>query len=88
MDSPIGLDKLALRLPAIVHSIAWDRLAAPEAKRLRELGMGEGAEVEVLHRARIGGGPIACRIGRMTVAMRRGVAGAILVADSAAAAAE
>jgi ferrous iron transport protein A len=47
---------------------------------LRELGFDEGVGVEVLHRARIGGGPIACRIGRMTVALRRRVAGAIHVA--------
>jgi ferrous iron transport protein A len=32
-----------------------------------------------LHRASLGKGPIACRIGRMTVALRRAVAGAVLV---------
>jgi ferrous iron transport protein A len=46
---------------------------------LRELGFDEGVGVEVLHRASLGKGPIACRIGRMTVALRRAVAGAILV---------
>ena len=58
-------------------AIDWARLAGPEARRLRELGFDEGAEVEVLHRATLGGGPIACRIGRMTVALRRAVAGVI-----------
>jgi ferrous iron transport protein A len=71
--------------PATVAAIEWDRLGDAEARRLRELGFDEGAEVEVLHRARIGGGPIACRVGRMTVALRRTVAGTIHVAEAQAA---
>ena len=67
---------------ALVAAIDWSRLAAPEARRLRELGFDEGVGVEVLHRARFGSGPIACRIGRMTVALRRTVAAAISVAPS------
>jgi len=53
---------------------------------LRELGFDEGVDVEVLHRATLGQGPIACRIGRMTVALRRAVAGAIHVSPMPAAA--
>ncbi len=64
---------------ATVAAIDWMRLAEPEARRLRELGFDEGVGVEVLHRARLGSGPIACRIGRMTVAIRRTVAAAISV---------
>ena len=64
---------------ATVATIDWARLALPEARRLRELGFDEGAAVEVLHRARFGSGPVACRIGRMTVALRRTVAAAISV---------
>ena len=77
---PISLEALPRRQHATVAAIDWSQLAAPEARRLRELGFDEGVEVEVLHRARLGGGPIACRIGRMTVALRRAVAGAIHVA--------
>ncbi|MBN8849885.1 MAG: ferrous iron transport protein A, partial [Sphingomonas sp.] len=55
------------------------RLTAPEARRLREFGFDEGDGVEVLHRAASGRGPIACRIGRMTVALRRAVAATITV---------
>lgn len=73
------LETLPARRPATVISIAWDRLAAPEARRLRELGFDEGVAVEVLHRATLFRGPIACRIGRMTVALRRSVAAAITV---------
>jgi ferrous iron transport protein A len=76
---PLSLEQLPQRQRATVAGIAWDRLTGPEGRRLRELGFDEGVGIEVLHRARIGGGPIACRIGRMTVALRRRVAGAIHV---------
>lgn len=74
------LETLPRRTHAVVAVIDWARLADPEVRRLRELGFDEGVDVEVLHRARLGRGPVACRIGRMTVALRRRVAGAIHVA--------
>jgi len=78
------LDRLPRRQTATVSAIDWARLAEPEARRLRELGVDEGVDVEVLHRAGWGGGgPVACRVGRMTVALRRAVAGAIHVTDAA-----
>jgi ferrous iron transport protein A len=79
MSNPISLERLSLRQVATVSAIDWARLAEPEARRLRELGFDEGVGIEVLHRATLGKGPIACRIGRMTVALRRAVAGAIQV---------
>ncbi len=75
-----SLETLPRRQPATVAAIDWTQLALPEARRLRELGFDEGVGVEVLHRATLGGGPIACRIGRMTVALRRRVAASIRVA--------
>jgi ferrous iron transport protein A len=80
----LNLETLPRRQGATVHLIEWSRLAAPEARRLKELGFDEGIEVEVLHRASLGRGPIACRIGRMTVALRRAVAAAIHVAPVSA----
>ncbi len=82
MDSPHSLETLPRRQHGIVAAIDWARLAGPEARRLRELGFDEGVDVEVLHRAALGRGPIACRIGRMTVALRRAVAGAIQVSPA------
>lgn len=79
MTYPASLESVPRHQRATVLSIEWDRLAVPEARRLRELGFDEGVGVEVLHRARLGGGPIACRIGRMTVALRRRVAAVIHV---------
>lgn len=80
MVSPLhNLETLPRHCQATVDSIDWPRLSPPEARRLRELGFDEGVGVEVLHRARFGSGPVACRIGRMTVALRRVVAGAVHV---------
>ncbi len=79
MAHRFSLELLPCRRAATVSSIDWNELAAPEARRLRELGFDEGVDIEVLHRARLGRGPIACRIGRMTVALRRAVAGSIHV---------
>ena len=79
MTIPVSLEQLPRHQRAFVAAIDWARLAAPEAQRLREFGFDEGVRIEVLHRARLGGGPIACRIGRMTVALRRAVAAAISV---------
>lgn len=78
-----SLESLPRRQSATVTAIDWSALSAPEARRLRELGFDEGVGVEVLHRAALGRGPIACRIGRMTVALRRAVAGAIHVSPVA-----
>jgi len=86
VDPAVTLVELARFAPATVSAIDWDALMEPEARRLRELGFGEGEEVEVLHRAGFGGragGPVACRVGRMTVGIRRSVAAAIHVRPAA-----
>ena len=80
---PLSLESLPQRQCATVATIDWAHLSTPEARRLRALGFDEGVGVEVLHRASLGKGPIACRIGRMTVALRRAVAGAIFVSPVA-----
>jgi ferrous iron transport protein A len=82
MNNRHSLETLPHRQHGVVAEIDWARLAGPEARRLRELGFDEGVDVEVLHRAGLGRGPIACRIGRMTVALRRAVAGAIHVSPA------
>ncbi|WP_380784629.1 ferrous iron transport protein A [Sphingomonas sp. R86521] len=82
MSKPHSLETLPHRQHGVVAAIDWAKLAVPEARRLRELGFDEGVDVEVLHRAALGRGPIACRIGRMTVALRRAVAGAIHVSPA------
>ncbi|KZY20316.1 iron transporter, partial [Erythrobacter sp. HI0038] len=61
-------------------AVDWASLAEGEAKRLRALGVDEGAEVSVVHRGVFGTrDPLALRIGRMTIALRRVHARAIEV---------
>lgn len=50
------------------------------ADRLLELGFEDGAEVEMLHRAPMGGDPVAVRVDGATVALRKALARAILLA--------
>ena len=77
--TPVSLEKLPRHAHATLAQIDWTSLSVPEARRLRELGFDEGVDIEMLHRSRFGKGPIACRIGRMTVAMRRAVAASVRV---------
>lgn len=82
----LHLHQLPLGRPAWIDWVEWDRLSMGEAQRLREFGVEEGATVEVLHRAGLlGRGAIACRIGRMTVAMRHAHGDAIHVRTDPAA---
>jgi ferrous iron transport protein A len=71
---------LPLRTAAHISAIDWPVLSEAEGKRLRELGFDEGVSVEALHSGSLfGRDPIACRVGRMTVAIRRAQASAITV---------
>lgn len=83
------LTDISLQQPAYVDRVDWDALSLSEAQRLREFGLCEGASIEVLHR---GGflrrGALACRIGRMTIAMRASHARAIFVGTGVEAADE
>lgn len=73
------LNELPLRSPARIAAIDWDSLAEHEARRLRELGFDEGVRIELLHLGPMGRDPIACRVGRMTIALRRKQAAAVHV---------
>ncbi|MBX7541263.1 FeoA family protein [Qipengyuania sphaerica] len=65
---------------ARITGVDWDALAQDEGKRLKALGVDEGAEVAILHRGVFGGrDPIAMRLGNMTIAIRRMHARAIHV---------
>jgi ferrous iron transport protein A len=74
-----SLDRLSVGTKARVASVDWARLDEAEACRLRHFGFDEGVAVEPLHLGPFGRDPIAIRVGRMTVAIRRRHAGAISV---------
>ncbi len=74
------LDTIPSGSAARIMVIAWDDLAPDEGRRLRALGIDEGAEVTIAHRGVFAGkDPIALIIGRMTVAIRRAHARAMTV---------
>lgn len=73
------LDKLPLKAGGEIASVDWAILSEKDARRLRELGVDEGVSVEKLHKGPFGIDPIACRIGRMTIALRTAQAAAIAV---------
>lgn len=78
------LTDLPLRQPAYVDVIDWDLMSPSEGQRLREFGLCEGASVEALHHGGLfGNGPVACKVGRMTIAMRRTHAAAVTVRTDA-----
>jgi ferrous iron transport protein A len=79
----ICLDQLQLGTKARVTSIDWAALDEGEARRLRHFGFDDGISVEPLHLGPFGRDPIAIRVGRMTVAIRRRHAGAIRVTPTA-----
>ena len=82
VTSGMTLDLLPPRRRAEIVAIDWDALAPDEAKRLRAMGIDEGARVAIAHRGIFAGrDPIAILIGRMTVAIRRSHAKAMTVQE-------
>ena len=80
MTGPIiPLDQLKLGTRARIAAIDWSVLGDKEASRLRHFGFDEGVSVEPLHLGPFGRDPLAIRVGRMTVAIRRSHAQAVKV---------
>lgn len=77
------LDELALGSRAKIHEVDWALLGEGESCRLRHFGFDEGVMVEPLHTGPLGRDPLAIRVGRMTVAIRRSHARAIRVVPTA-----
>ena len=77
--SIIPLDQLKLGTRARIAAIDWSVLGDKEASRLRHFGFDEGVSVEPLHLGPFGRDPLAVRVGRMTVAIRRSHAQAVKV---------
>ena len=77
----LRLDQLPYHRPATVASVDWAALTEGEQRRLRNMGLDEGVRVEALHGGPFGRDPIAVRIGRMTLAMRKAHARVIHVAE-------
>jgi ferrous iron transport protein A len=74
----VRLDQVPLGTVTRISVISWHDIPEADARRLREFGFDDGVEVQPLHRGMLRG-PIACRVGRMTVGLRADVAAAISV---------
>lgn len=84
MTAPTTLDQMKLGMRARISSIDWALLGESDASRLRHFGFDEGVRVEPLHLGPFGRDPLAVRVGRMTVAIRRAHARAVNVIPEAA----
>lgn len=83
MAQNLTLDQLPHGGQAEIIAIDWNSLALDEGKRLRALGIDEGALVKIAHRGIFAGrDPLAVRVGRATVAIRRSHARAMTVRSS------
>ena len=78
-DFTTSLDLLGVGTAARVASIDWASLEIAEANRLRHFGFDDGVIVEPLYFGPFGRDPLAIRVGRMTVAVRRAHARAVRV---------
>ena len=80
MQTPTTLDQLSLRQNAEIVSVDWAAISETEGRRLRALGIDEGVSVEKLHKGMFGlNDPIALKVGRMMIAIRKSHAQAISV---------
>jgi ferrous iron transport protein A len=79
-----SLDDLSIGVCATIEKIDWSQLAESDANRLRHFGFDEGVSVVPLHSGPFGRDPLAVRVGRMTVAIRRAHARAVRVIPIAA----
>lgn len=74
------LEELPIGQRARIVAVNWSLVAPEEGKRLRALGLDEGARVAIAHRGVFAGrDPLAVMIGRMSVAIRRNHARAMQV---------
>ena len=84
MAKSTSLDDLSIGVAATIEAIDWAQLGESDACRLRHFGFDEGVSIVPLHSGPFGRDPLAVRVGRMTVAIRRAHARAVRVVPVAA----
>lgn len=88
-ENLVSLAALQRGCPAIIRIIgrAIDGVTSSVIeRRLLEIGFEEGCEAEIRHLSPIGGDPIAVRIDKLSIAVRRSEAAFVLVEPKAPAA--
>mgnify|MGYP002781388115 CR=1 FL=1 len=84
MADTMLLESLRSGVAATIRAIDWDRLDPACAARLRDFGFDEGVAIRSMHSGPFGRDPLAVKVGRMTVAIRRVHARAITIIPEAA----
>ena len=80
MSIATTLDQLSMKQSAEIVAIDWAAISDSEGRRLRALGIDEGIAVEKLYKGMFGlNDPIALKVGRMMIAVRKSHAQAISV---------
>jgi len=79
MTSPYAINTMQRGDTAIITAVDPDGRDPVSARRLHEMGFDEGVDIELLHRAPLGGDPLALRVGNMTVALRQALAALVEV---------
>ena len=84
MNAPVKLavtlDQLPMRQRAMISAIDWTSMSENEGAKIRDLGLDEGVDVEKLYQGIFGlQDPIALKVGRMMIAIRKSHAAAISV---------
>ena len=79
------LTELPSRIPAIVESVEEHGPQDAIARRLRELGFVNGAEVEVVAKGPLGAEPLLVQVGFTRFALRRSEAARIRLRNGASA---
>jgi ferrous iron transport protein A len=75
----LSLDELRVGSRGRIRAVDWAALGESEACRLKHFGFDEDVLVEPLHQGPFGRDPLAVKVGRMTVAIRRSHARAVSV---------
>jgi ferrous iron transport protein A len=78
-SNAISLGALPTGRKATISNVDWACLDDATARRLQEFGIDEGIAIQLIHHGPVGRDPLALKVGRMTIALRRAQATAITV---------
>lgn len=82
MPSLFAINTMQRGQTAIITAVDREGRDPVSARRLHEMGFDEGVDIELLHRAPLGGDPLALRVGNMTVALRQALAALVEIAPA------
>jgi ferrous iron transport protein A len=76
------LGELGKGIKALIVSVGKETVESELSRRLLEMGLLDGAQVEIVHEAPFGGDPVAVRVRGALIALRRSEANLIEVVEN------